>query len=129
MEEKNLRKWHRGPGIILALLVVLQAGTGLIFTVDEAVKAPKATAQDRENNNEEVHGHNGNGLAQDEEYNNERQEDHDHGGGVMAILATIHHQGGVTGLIYRTLTGLGLLWMAGSGSLIYFRIKARQKRH
>ena len=35
MKEANLRKWHRGLGIILAFFVILQAGSGLLITITD----------------------------------------------------------------------------------------------
>lgn len=130
MKEKSLRKWHRKTGIILALLMILQAGTGLIFTLEKFSETTPASAQNNENYHEEGHdhdrGHNGEGHSSDAAYSEENHE-HDHGEGIMAILASIHHEGGIIGLIYRLATGLGILWMAGTGSLIYFRLQVRQK--
>jgi hypothetical protein len=33
MREADLRKWHRTIGIIAALFIILQAGTGLVLTL------------------------------------------------------------------------------------------------
>lgn len=34
MKDANLRKWHRRMSITLALFIILQAGTGLLLSLD-----------------------------------------------------------------------------------------------
>ncbi len=35
MKEKDLRRYHRITGVVLAVFIIVQAGTGLIFTIGE----------------------------------------------------------------------------------------------
>jgi uncharacterized iron-regulated membrane protein len=45
--------------------------------------------------------------------------------GLFGALTSLHFGGGLWGQIYRILLGLGLMGMAASGALIYFKIRAR----
>jgi len=40
----------------------------------------------------------------------------------------IHHGGGSIGTVYRLLVGIGMLGMAISGIMIFFKIQARSKK-
>uniref|UniRef100_A0A7V4G933 PepSY domain-containing protein n=1 Tax=Desulfobacca acetoxidans TaxID=60893 RepID=A0A7V4G933_9BACT len=93
MTELYLRTWHRRMGIILALLVVLQAGSGLLLSFLGLI--PGAG----------VEGSPWHALAE--------------------VMVALHLGGGVWGKIYRIFLGLGLLGMATSGTLIFFKIRAR----
>jgi hypothetical protein len=44
MNEASLRKWHRTMGIIVALFLFLQAGTGTWMALDSAFKFPDVYA-------------------------------------------------------------------------------------
>jgi hypothetical protein len=48
--------------------------------------------------------------------------------GLFGILTSLHFGGGSWGHLYRILLGLGLMGMAASGALIYFKIQARTKK-
>ncbi|MFP3867246.1 MAG: hypothetical protein ACLFUU_03675 [Desulfobacteraceae bacterium] len=89
MQEAELRKWHRTMGIILALLIILQAGSGLWLSF-EGLLFPTGI---------EMH----------------------------LLMASLHHGGGTLGNWYRVLLGLGLVGMAGSGTAIFFKIRARTR--
>jgi hypothetical protein len=115
MKEANLRKWHRGLGIILALFVILQAGSGLLITITE-IETPHSHA------NSEIAAH---GQAHEEG----KEGHHDEGqSAFMKFLSFIHHGAGSIGVIYRILLGIGLLFMAVTGAQIYLNIKARTRR-
>jgi len=107
MKEADLRKWHRRMGIILALFIIIQAGSGLLMSLNE-LGTPHG------------HAHGEDVAAQDE---------HQEGGDsyIKTSLSFIHHGAGVIGRIYRILLGIGLLGMAISGSMIYFKVRARTK--
>lgn len=107
MKEVNLRKWHRRIGIILALFIILQAGSGLVITLGDLISseghaptepAVAATVADEE-----------------EPFWDE-------------ALQFIHFGAGTAGDLYRIVLGAGILWMAVSGGLIFFRIRARSKK-
>ena len=93
MQESELRYWHRRLGIILALLVMIQAGTGLCLSLEKclftSVEGPAVE--------------------------------------LVETLALIHRGGGDWWRIDRVLLGAGLCGMAISGSLIYFKIRARSR--
>ena len=44
-------------------------------------------------------------------------------------LEFIHHGGGTPGTIYRLVVGLSMLVMAVSGSVIFFKIRARSRKN
>jgi uncharacterized iron-regulated membrane protein len=130
MQEKELRRWHKKVGITLAFLLVMQGATGLIFTFKKAFEVPPVSSQNLGDHRVEDEHHNDAEHSRvdpghDRGYREENH-GHDHGEGAVALFAAIHHGGGIAGFVYRLITGLGILWMAGTGSLIYFRTKARQ---
>ncbi len=103
MKEMDLRKYHRIFGVILSFFIILQAGSGLLLTVVEYEEA-KAYA--------------------DMEYS---EETHDEESPFIEALEVLHEKGGVVGFVLRLVVGAGLVMMASSGILIFFKIKARQK--
>ena len=104
MKESDLRKWHRGLGIILALFIILQAGSGLLISLS-GLGTPHSHARS------ETVAHAG---------------PHEDGKStVKTSLSFIHHGAGVVGLFYRILLGIGILGMAIAGSVIYFKIRVR----
>ncbi len=48
--------------------------------------------------------------------------------GLFGVLTSLHFGGGSWGNLYRILLGLGLMGMAASGTLIYFKIQARMRK-
>ena len=44
------------------------------------------------------------------------------------IVHDLHHNFGLTGNVYRLALGIGLIWMVGTGGLIYRSILLRRKR-
>jgi hypothetical protein len=106
MKEISLRTWHRRIGIILALFIILQAGSGFFITLGDLIpsqspdteSAVAATTVDDEKH------------FWDE------------------ALEFIHFGAGAAGGLYRILLGAGVLWMAVSGGLIFFRIRTRSKK-
>lgn len=48
--------------------------------------------------------------------------------GLSGSLTKLHFGGGTLGHIYRILLGLGVMGMALSGSLIYLKIRARNRK-
>ena len=128
MNQLSLRKLHKTIGIILAFFIFLQAGTGLFlsFTVNhshahtDAVKIPDK--------------HEENPISTVEEKPIEPGKDvtvvreteaviHDHGDepeDSQSVLQSVHHGGGFVGSIYRIILASGFLFMAFSGSLIFY---------
>ena len=108
MKEKDIRTLHRNLGIIVALFVIIQAGSGLLITLDE-IKSP--------------HGHAAAGSLQERDtgYNQNALT-------LQSSLAAIHHGGGLIGTWYRIVLSIGLIAMALSGGLIYLKIYQRTKK-
>jgi len=107
MKEVDLRRWHRRFGIILALFIILQAGSGLVITLGDLSPS-------------QSHAHSKAAVAatvpdEEEAFWEE-------------ALAFIHHGAGPAGTLYRIIVGVGILWMAVSGGLIFFQISARSKK-
>ena len=100
MNEKDLRKWHRRMGITLAILIILQAGTGILLTLGSL------SDEHSEQSAQQV-------APQTEE--SEWEE----------ALEFIHHGADGVGFVYRLIVGFGMLGMAVSGSFIYFKIRSR----
>ncbi len=94
MQEPDLRRRHRRLGIILALFIIIQAGTGLLLSLEKFLSL----------------GMEGPAVE------------------FMEFLALLHRGGGDLPRLYRVLLGLGLTGMAVSGSLIYFKIRARSRK-
>jgi hypothetical protein len=107
MKESDLRAWHRNLGIILSLFIILQTGTGLIISLSEA-GVPHSHA-----NSESVVQANTHGEGESK---------------WSSSIGFIHHGAGVVGVIYRILLGIGTLGMAISGSMIFFKVRARSKK-
>lgn len=104
MKESDLRKWHRNLGIVLALFIILQTGSGLLITLS-ASGTPVSYAH----NEPVVHA-----------------EAHEDGKPIWKTsISFLHHGAGVVGDVYRILLGIGMLGMALSGVMIFFKIRVR----
>jgi len=107
MKELDYRKWHRAIGIIVALFIILQAGSGFLLSLG-GVSIPHTHAH------EEVYR-----TGPDQEEGNSLWHD---------ALEFIHHGGGIIGTTYRLLLGIGIVVMAVSGGMIYFKVSVRSKK-
>ena len=107
MKESVLRRWHRSLGILLALFIIFQTGSGFLISFGE-FSAPHSHAH------EDAHA---------SSHGNNEGESLWHEG-----LEFIHRGAGTAGSLYRILIGIGLLWMAVSGSMIFFKISTRSKK-
>jgi len=87
-------------GITLALLIILQAGSGLLISLVELLPSSWAPSTPL-------------GTA---------------GAAFKEFLEAVHLGGGWWGKVYRLLLGLGILGLACSGSLIFFKIRARTRQ-
>ncbi len=119
MKEKDLRRYHRITGIVLAVFIIVQAGTGLVFTIGEMAGSsdghdhgtakisifPISKAQAAASSEPEV--------TQAHESEN--------------ILGLLHYGGGIIGNIYRLVLAVTIIGQVSGGLLIYMRIKARKK--
>ena len=104
MNEKDLRKWHRRMGITLAILIILQAGTGILLTLGSL-----------SGGHSEAHSEQPAQQAAPQSHESEWEE----------ALEFIHHGADGVGFVYRLIVGFGMLGMAVSGSFIYFKIRSR----
>lgn len=116
MKEKDLRRYHRITGIVLAVFIIVQAGTGLIFTIGKMAgnsgshdhgtagismsPVSKALASGSESGESEVH---------------------------ESLLSTVHYGGGMIGNMYRLLLAVALIGQVSGGLWIYIRIRKRQQ--
>lgn len=107
MKEINLRRWHRRIGIILALFIILQAGSGLLLTLGDL-----SPSQSHAHSKAAV----GATVPDAEEPFWEE------------ALEFTHHGAGPAGTLYRIIVGAGILWMAVSGCLIFFRTRRSKKK-
>jgi len=101
MKEANLRLWHRQLGIILAIFIIVQTGSGFFLNLGQ-LGAP--------------HTH--------EEGTPGTQV---HPSAVTNAVMTIHHGGVTIGAIYRLLLGAGLIIQVLLGILIFFKIRSRSR--
>ena len=108
MKEYDLRKWHRRVGIVLSLFILLQAGSGFLISLEGIV----ATAPS--------HAH-----TDQPAISSEHEEDEGRGSAWDRILGVIHHEAGVLWDLYRVFLGAGIVWMTITGSMIFFRTRAR----
>ena len=105
MNERDLRKWHRSFGIALAFFIIVQAGTGLLISLGELIM-PHAPAHTHDTS------------VSPQSASEEESE-------WMETIEYIHQGDGIGINIYRIIIGLGLVGMAVSGSILFFKIKAR----
>ena len=107
MKEVDLRKWHRTIGIIVALFIVLQGGSGFLLSLND-LPAPR------------IHTH-------EEAYSTGH--DHEEGDSLWHdALEFVHLGGGTIGTVYRLLLGFGIAVTAVSGGMLFFKIRARSKK-
>lgn len=101
MQEINVRKLHRRLGIVLALFLILQGISGLLFSLRDFLHQVVTTGPQG------------------------------YQGGVFwgKVMGTLHYGLGPVGSIYRLLLGFGLVVMAVSGAVIFLKIRARTARH
>ena len=108
MRESDLRKWHRRMGIALGLSIILQAGSGLLISLGEF--------QARHS-----HAHGEAVVEEIRHHDDERSLWHE-------SVEFIHHGGGALGAVYRLLLGTGMVGMVVSGSMIFFKVRARTRK-
>ena len=104
MREPQLRKLHRLAGIVLGPLLVLQALSGILLSVDWLLGVHRRVG--------ESVGMAAPALA--------RLWD--------AALVEIHYGTGVGGAVYHILLGVAIVGLAASGLGIYSQVRARLRR-
>ena len=106
--ESTLRKWHRIMGIFLAVFIFIQVGSGTLLTLSQWSVA---------------HTHANSGTSDN---------GHGHEEGAKSLLKMglriVHHGAGTGGDVFRLITGFGVLGMAASGSMIFFKIRVRTRK-
>lgn len=107
MKAVDIRIWHRRIGIIVALFLILQAGSGLLIGLGAL-------------NPSQSHAHSEPAVSSG---GHEEAESPWH-----EALEFIHHGAGTAGTLHRIIIGIGILWMAISGGLIFFQTRARSKK-
>jgi succinate dehydrogenase/fumarate reductase cytochrome b subunit len=104
MREPQLRKLHRAAGVVLAPLLVLQALSGVLLSVDWLLGIHRRVGESV-----------GEALPRFA-----RLWD--------AALVEIHYGTGVGGAVYHILLGIAVLGVAASGLSVYLKARARLRR-
>ena len=91
-------------GVTLAILFIIQAGTGLLLTLGSLTAAHNHTHSEQPSQQNEP-------QTQEPEWEE--------------ALEFIHRGAGGVGFVYRIIVGFGILGMAVSGSFIFFKIRSR----
>ncbi|MFO7875143.1 MAG: hypothetical protein R6U55_00990 [Desulfovermiculus sp.] len=104
MNISGMRKWHRSIGIVLALFIMLQAGSGLLLTISEFSETSAHTS--------EGHGHDENSVQSFTWH---------------TVLGWIHHSESIWMGVYRILLGVGILAQTVIGVMIFIETRQRVK--
>lgn len=118
MKEKDLRKYHRITGVVLAVFIIAQAGTGLVFTIAKMVGS----------SDNHDHAAISVSLIPEAQANGNESED-THASESGSLLSTLHYGGGMIGNIYRLLLAVGLIGQTCGGLLIYKHYRERQNKN
>ena len=102
LREVTLRKWHRNTGIVLALLIAVQAFSGGVIAFQGLLSAHHEVSAFLDAR--EVHT-----LHRFWDY----------------VGIYIHYGGSTVGAIYHAAVVLGLLWLVISGVMMYVRAQKR----
>ena len=104
MNQSDMRKWHRSIGIIIALFIIFQAGSGLLITISEFDDTLPHSSKGHE------HAEQGEGAS-----------------AWHAMLGWIHHGDSSLMATYRILLGVGILAQTIIGVLLFFNLRRRIK--
>lgn len=119
MKEKDLRRYHRFTGVVLAVFIIAQAGTGLIFTIGKM--AGSSGGHDHSTANISIFPTSKAQAAASSEPEATPSHESEN------ILSILHYGGGMIGHIYRLVLAVTIIGQVSGGLLIYMRIKARKK--
>jgi hypothetical protein len=140
MNQLYLRKLHITIGIISALFILLQSGTGLLlsfsgFSVPHSHAHTDSVTPDNGHEKEPAtakHEHaDESGSAHDAHEDKTVATQRTHEGGESLwhrSLGGAHHGGGTIGSTYRILLGVDLIFMAFSGCTIFFITRKMMKK-
>jgi hypothetical protein len=138
MNQLYFRKLHITVGIISAFFILLQSGTGLLLSLrglsvphSHAHTEPVITEDDHKKTLHEHEDESGPGSAQHIHDDETVVTEHTHEGGDSLwhrSLGGAHHGGGIIGSIYRILLGIGLTFLALSGSTIFYLTRKMMKK-
>ncbi|PLX50856.1 MAG: hypothetical protein C0613_02145 [Desulfobulbaceae bacterium] len=110
MQERDIRRYHGLFGVILALFILVQVGSGTLIAFNKlAGQTGDAHAAYDDHGSEEEEGHAG----------------HDHD---ADLLLRTHHNGGTISQLIRVAVGTGILIMVASGSTLYVLTWQRRRR-
>lgn len=124
MKEVSIRKTHKNIGIVLALFIILQAGSGVMLIFKNiTISVPHSHAvENHEMGDMNIHY----SLPTDSEIGHmENQSDHNFSW--STFINSLHHGGGEVGIIYHLLSGIGMLFMAVTGTLIFLKTRSRNR--
>lgn len=107
MKQRTLRTWHRNIGIVIALFIFFQAGSGFLMTLIEFGPQDSQAHEDMPKGKPEPAGH-----------------EHDGEGIFERGLAFVHHGTPAILGLYRILLGAAILVQTGLGAIIYFKMKS-----
>lgn len=107
MKQSDMRKLHRNIGIIIAVFIVLQAGSGLLITIAEFSEASETPVS----------------SSAEHEYEEHEQDTST----LRAALGWIHYDSSAVMSTYRILLGIGILVQTIIGGMMFFDIRRRLK--
>jgi hypothetical protein len=128
MNQIYVRKLHKTIGIVLVFFIFLQAGSGLFlsFSVSHShAHTDAVTMPDKHENGHNVMSEEKTAISEKDKIVVRKTEPvaHNHADGTVeqeGMLQVVHHGGGFIGSIYRIFLASGFLFMAFSGSLIFY---------
>lgn len=121
MNQLYLRKAHKTAGLISALFILLQAGSGLLLSLKQFY-VPHSHAYAEPVNIGHEHENEQDADMQEKHKEDPVTDQHVQETGVakwQSVSQNIHHGGGFFGSIYRILLATCLIFIALSGSAIF----------
>ena len=140
MKEKDLRKYHRILGVVLAVFVLAQAGTGLYLTLKKGIggsehhghsfTSPSISATSVAQANSSRSGahrseHEDDAMHHGTEYDRHSYSETSESTESQGLLSILHYGGGAIGMVYRLLLALGMIGLVLTGLFIYQKRSAR----
>lgn len=110
MTEKNIRKYHGRIGMLLAIFILIQVGSGTIIAFNTIIEQRPHTHDEYSNIDVHNMGDNDNSSTNK-----------------AGLIKTIHHHGETIFQILRIVLGIGIFMMVISGAAIYLLMQKRTK--